>query len=77
MKRVVIERAGWKILVADGGKWDNPSTVRFAGWEDFGDRVTDLPIHGAARSLRQAGVRVHFAGGVRGLLKEEAPVDEP
>ncbi len=76
MKRTIIRRAGWSILLADGSKWDSPSTVQFAGWQDFGDWVTDAPVRGAARSLRRAGVKVHFAGSLRGVVKTEEEPDE-
>ncbi len=75
MKRTIIRRAAWSVLLADSSKWDSPSTVQFAVWKDFDDWVTDAPARGASGFLRRAGVRVHCAGGLQRLVKAEAEND--
>ena len=77
MKRTIIARAAWKVLLADGSKWDSPSTVQFRrveGLQRVGDRCAARA--GRAGALRRAGVRVHCVGSLRGLLKAEAEIDE-
>jgi DeoR family fructose operon transcriptional repressor len=63
MKQEIIARATRVVLLADRSKWKNPSTVRFAGWNDFDDWITDLPPGPAAIArLRAGGTTVHKAG---------------
>ncbi|MGH7942244.1 MAG: DeoR/GlpR family DNA-binding transcription regulator [Limisphaerales bacterium] len=60
MKRGLIARAERKILLADVGKWQNPSTIQFAGWDQFNDWVSDkLPERRGARRLRSSGLKIH------------------
>lgn len=60
IKKNILSRATRKILLADSTKWQNPSTVRFAGWEDFDDWVTDLsPSSAELKRFRDSGVEVH------------------
>ena len=60
MKRAIIARASRVILLADHGKWDRPSTVRFADWNDFDDWITDQTLGTKAIAhLRAAGVSLH------------------
>lgn len=60
MKQALISRTTRKILLADFGKWRNPSTIQFAGWTDFNDWVTDkLPEHSEVKRLRSAGLKLH------------------
>lgn len=62
MKKALMARATRKVLIADRAKWQNPSTIRFAGWEDFNDWVTDkLPEPKHARRLRALGLKIHKA----------------
>ena len=62
MKKALITRATRKILLADSAKWQNPSTVRFAGWEDFDDWVTDkMPDHDQIKQLRNSKLKIHSA----------------
>lgn len=62
MKKALIARATRKILLADSAKWQNPSTVRFAGWEDFNDWITDqLPKPEQVKRLRSLGLKIHCA----------------
>jgi DeoR family transcriptional regulator, fructose operon transcriptional repressor len=61
MKKALMAHASRKILLADSAKWQNPSTVQFAGWEDFDDWVTDkLPEPKQARKLRSLGLKIHI-----------------
>jgi DeoR family transcriptional regulator, fructose operon transcriptional repressor len=60
MKKALVTRAARKILLADLAKWQNPSTVQFARWEDFTDWVTDkLPERKHANHLRSLGLKIH------------------
>lgn len=60
MKKALVGRAARKILLADLAKWQNPSTVQFARWEDFNDWVTDkLPQRKDANHLRSLGLKIH------------------
>jgi DeoR/GlpR family transcriptional regulator of sugar metabolism len=60
MKKALIARATRKILLTDQAKWQNPSTIRFAGWDEFDDWVTDaLPEPGHTRRLRALGLKIH------------------
>jgi DeoR/GlpR family transcriptional regulator of sugar metabolism len=62
LKNAVAARSTRKILLADSSKWLNPSTVRFAQWNDFDDWVleTSLPQK-ELKQLRSSGVAVHSA----------------
>jgi DeoR family fructose operon transcriptional repressor len=67
-KQTLLQRARRRVLLADASKWDQPSLVRFAGWEEFTDMVTDrrpkeplpghlqlhLPSSGAGRAALAA-----------------------
>jgi DeoR family fructose operon transcriptional repressor len=60
MKKALIVRAARKILLADLAKWQNPSTIQFARWEEFNDWVTDkLPERQHARRLHSLGLKIH------------------
>jgi len=60
MKKALIARAERKILLADFAKWQNPSTIQFARWDDFNDWVTDkLPEHKDEKRLRSLGLKIH------------------
>jgi len=62
------QRAQRRVLLADAYKWDQPSLVRVAGWEEFTDLITDhrskelppkylhlhLPSSGAETATRAA-----------------------
>lgn len=62
MKKALISRAKRTILLADSAKWQNPSTIRFAGWEDFDDWVTDkMPDADQMKLLRATGLKIHGA----------------
>jgi DeoR family fructose operon transcriptional repressor len=62
MKKALMTHAKRKILLADCAKWQSPSTVRFADWEDFDDWVTDkLPERNEAAKLRSLGLKIHCA----------------
>jgi DeoR family fructose operon transcriptional repressor len=56
VKQAMIRAAGRRILLADGRKWDAPSNVRFADWEDFDFWITSNDL---AKTL------LHFAPGSR------------
>ncbi len=60
VKQEVVARARHTVLVADASKWARPAAVRFAGWEDIGDFVTDHRLTRAeAALLARAGTAVH------------------
>jgi DeoR family transcriptional regulator, fructose operon transcriptional repressor len=60
IKRAILKRASRKILLADVTKWQNPSTVRFAAWEDFNDWVTDAaPSTAEIKKLKGRGIAIH------------------
>ncbi len=60
MKRALIARAERKILLADMAKWENPSTIQFARWDDFNDWVTDkLPERKNVKWLQSLGLKIH------------------
>ena len=62
MKRTIISRASRVILLADRSKWERPSRVRFAAWNDFDDWITDLPPGAdTITRLRAEGTVVHDA----------------
>ncbi len=62
MKKALLAGAARKILLADSAKWQNPSTIRFAGWEDFNDWVTDkLPGPEETTHLHSLGLEIHSA----------------
>ena len=60
MKKALMTCARRRILVADQVKWQSPSTIRFAGWEDFNDWVTDKsPERKQIKRLRALGLKIH------------------
>jgi DeoR family transcriptional regulator, fructose operon transcriptional repressor len=60
MKKVLLTRATRRVLVADRTKWQNPSTICFAGWADFHDWITDVaPPMKETKACRDAGVKIH------------------
>jgi DeoR family transcriptional regulator, fructose operon transcriptional repressor len=62
MKKSLIANAKRKILLADSAKWQNPSTIHFADWNDFDDWVTDrLPKPKQIQHLRSLGLKIHKA----------------
>jgi DeoR/GlpR family transcriptional regulator of sugar metabolism len=64
MKQAILRRAARKILLADGSKWNRPSTVHFAAWNELDDWVTDQPPgKPQLGQLRKRGLVVHLAAG--------------
>jgi len=62
MKKAILDRARRRILLADASKWRQPSTVRFAGWRDFTDWVTEGPLPPKDRQfLKSLQVSLHRA----------------
>jgi DeoR family transcriptional regulator, fructose operon transcriptional repressor len=62
MKKALLAHAKRKILLADHAKWQNPGTIRFAGWDNFNDWVTDkLPESPQTKRLRLLGLKIHTA----------------
>jgi DeoR family transcriptional regulator, fructose operon transcriptional repressor len=62
MKKALIARSQRKILLADSAKWQSPSTIQFAAWNDFDDWVTDkLPEPKLKRQLQSIGLKIHTA----------------
>jgi DeoR family transcriptional regulator, fructose operon transcriptional repressor len=62
MKKALLARANRRILLADHTKWQNPSTIHFAGWKDFTNWITDtLPEPKVAKQLRALGLKLHQA----------------
>jgi DeoR/GlpR family transcriptional regulator of sugar metabolism len=61
MKRAILGRSSRKILLADQTKWANPSSIRFAKWNEFNDWITDQ-APARTRPLRDAGLKIHVAG---------------
>jgi DeoR/GlpR family transcriptional regulator of sugar metabolism len=51
MKQQFLARSKRHILVADRGKWNAPSTVKFADWENFEVWVTDCSPTTAERTV--------------------------
>jgi DeoR/GlpR family transcriptional regulator of sugar metabolism len=50
------------VLLADASKWGRPAAIRFAGWADIGDLVTDhRPGPAEQRLLARHGVALHPA----------------
>jgi DeoR family fructose operon transcriptional repressor len=59
MKTAILHRSETKVLVADSGKWERPSTVQFAEWSTFDYWVTDGPlIEPAQRAIREQGPQI-------------------
>jgi DeoR/GlpR family transcriptional regulator of sugar metabolism len=75
MKKAMLARAKRKVLLADFSKWGEPSTVRFAMWEDFNDLVSnDLPSVRERNYLRTFGLTLHHAQRVwSGKASEPGP----
>jgi len=62
MKRALLARSTRKILLADLSKWRNPSTVRFAAWDEFNDWIVDkMPPHADLTLIRDSGVKIREA----------------
>lgn len=63
IKKSMISRATRKVLLADHTKWQNPSAIQFAGWNNFTDWITDeLPDPEQTRQLCTRGLKIHKAG---------------
>lgn len=60
MKKALMGHATRKVLLADSAKWQNPSTVQFANWNEFDDWVTDKSP-AESRPLRALGLKIHKA----------------
>lgn len=64
MKTAMLHRSETKVLVADGGKWERPSTVQFAEWNSFDYWVTDGPLgEPARRAIREQGLQIIVCDG--------------
>lgn len=50
MKQQFLARSKKRILVADGSKWNAPSTAKFAEWNSFNTWVTDFSLSARERS---------------------------
>lgn len=62
MKRAILGRCRHKLLLVDGSKWNQPSTIHFANWDDIDGWVTEEKIPAReARPLREKGVEIHAA----------------
>jgi DeoR/GlpR family transcriptional regulator of sugar metabolism len=62
MKRAFLARATRKVLLADLTKWRNPSTVLFAGWNEFDDWIVDkFPPRTELKVIRESGIKIHQA----------------
>lgn len=59
MKSAILTRCQAKVLLCDGGKWENPVALTFAAWKEFDFWVTkaDLNIK-AAQKIKKQGPRV-------------------
>jgi DeoR family fructose operon transcriptional repressor len=59
IKRQFLARAPKKVLLADDLKWNKPSAIRFAEWNQFDCWITSGGIPDVAvRGVRKAGPRV-------------------
>jgi DeoR/GlpR family transcriptional regulator of sugar metabolism len=62
MKRALLARSTRKILLADLTKWRNPSTIRFAPWQEFSDWIVDkAPPRAELKAIRENGIKIHQA----------------
>ena len=60
MKKAMLSRATRRVLLADHTKWGKPSAIRFAGWNEFTDWITDqLPGPEENKFLSAKGVRIY------------------
>jgi len=64
IKQEFLRRAPQHALIADGSKWEQPLTVRFAAWKEFDVWVTDVGVSEETAALvSNQGPRVVRAGG--------------
>lgn len=62
IKKTILTRAKRTVLLADFSKWNAPSTVRFASWEEIDDWITDqLPPEEEIATLKAQKVAIHKA----------------
>ena len=62
MTKAILARAKRKILLADASKWERPSIVRFAEWNEVDDWSTDKPRTAEkTKRLKSFGLKVHTA----------------
>ena len=64
MTKAILSRAKRKILLADASKWERPSIIRFAEWNEIDDRITDKMLTAKeTKKLRSFGLNLHVARG--------------
>jgi DeoR family fructose operon transcriptional repressor len=62
MTKAILSRAKRKILLADASKWERPSIIRFAEWNEIDDWITDKPLTvKETKKLRSFGLNLHVA----------------
>lgn len=62
MKRAILARTKKRILLADISKWNEASTVRFTGWDQIDEWITNgEPEKRDAQALAKLGVRLQKA----------------
>ncbi|WP_437187114.1 DeoR/GlpR family DNA-binding transcription regulator [Planctomicrobium sp. SH668] len=62
MKQAIIQNSDQIVVVADARKWDEPSTVTFAHWNEIQTFVTNQPLSKASsRALSAQGTKVVIA----------------
>lgn len=62
IKQAILARSKHCILLADISKWNTPSTVRFSGWPEIHEWITDAePEKPETAALRKLGVRLRKA----------------
>lgn len=60
VKQQILRRSARRVLVADSEKWNRPAAVRFAGWRNFTDFVTDADFPADVRRLLgREGLKIH------------------
>lgn len=54
IKKRVVAQSRLRVLMADASKWQSPSVIRFAAWDEFEHWITDARLSAAeARALNQ------------------------
>jgi hypothetical protein len=64
----IIRERSEKVLLADASKWERPSIIRFAEWNEIDDWITDKPLTvKETKKLRSFGLSLHVARGWKHL----------
>jgi DeoR/GlpR family transcriptional regulator of sugar metabolism len=64
----IIRERSEKVLLADASKWERPSIIRFAEWNEIDDWITDKPLTvKETKKLRSFGLSLHVSRGWKHL----------